>query len=1057
MDPLEAFFEQYERDVGAGAPQSLEDYQALWPEQAEVIAEVFGDLRNLPSRDSGLRELLDRVVGGGGEGDTVEERPGSHAGGLAGEWIGPYRILSLLGAGGMGEVYLAEQDRPRRVVALKVLRRELMQDGTLRRFDQEAELLGRLRHPGIAQVYEAGRAAMPWGSFPYIAMQYVEGEPLAARIDRLSKSSRDTQPRTRRDVMNVVVLVAQVARALDAAHEAGVIHRDVKPGNIMVTPAGDPVILDFGIARDMAGDLPTLTREGAAPGTPYYMSPEQFRGEPVDHRTDVWSLGVTLHECVTGRRPFPAATYDDLREAVLRQDPPRASRRSRSLPWDLEVVIHTALEKDRDRRYQSARALAEDLEAVVNGHPIVARSVSLAGRVLRWARREPAKATLLIVLLIAIPTVASLTTAFLSTRGDVREAQNRRERERVERALEQAWFHLGEFDHAEAVERFEAVLWDHPEIVEARAGLAFAWLARDDVGRALEAVRRHPTSELPLRRIEVEALRRQGNVAASGALAQDLDDPKTPVDLFVAGWLAFASAREDPSPEHPGYREAVRWLSLAVMSTPSARSLYHFDLAYAVGRTRDRALAEKVAQALITLWPDSGYAHFRAGYALARAEADPDLAVRSFREACRRLPELPSAHANLANCLQRAGDPVGAAAAAREALRLRPEFWPAWNELGIAEWRLGRLDEAADACRRAVDGSGGNAEFRNNYGLVLLDQGRLDEAREIFEAIIRAHPEIAHAHANLGLTLMRKVDMDGAIEHLRSALNLYPDFPEGWSNLGLCLQHKGAHAEAVGAFRKALEAAPWMQGPRSNLGNLLRDLGKVDEAVEVLTEEVRRFPDHAQALCNLGHALVRQGRPREALVHFEKGHEIGRRQPGWRYPSDRWLTSCRARVATEDELDAIIEGADLGSDGTRAVSLARAAQARRSYPLALRLWRHAFALDQDLAGDLRGNHRYNAACAAARVAEAGGSDDERLDLRTLALGWLEADLAAWTDRFDRGRVRTEALERTLLHWLADEDLRSLREEDVLASLSDAEAGRCRVLWSAVQDVLRRLD
>ncbi|MFP8877606.1 MAG: serine/threonine-protein kinase, partial [Myxococcota bacterium] len=265
-----------------------------------------------------------------------------------------------------------------------------------------------------------------------IAMRYIEGETLAKRIAStragtvvdtpltivdLDEIGLDDDPDTlvlrgmassgsqnRSDVMRMVYLIEKIARALHAVHEAGVIHRDVKPGNVMITPEGDAVVMDFGLARDEESDLQTLTRSGDLFGTPAYMSPEQLTSQGIrpDRRTDVWSLGVMLYECVTLKRPFEAPSREGLYRQILATEPEDPRRLNPSIPRDLATIIATALEKERDRRYQTALDLAEDLRRVRSYEPTVASPVGPVTRLVRWSQRNPAVAAALVVVLLSL-------------------------------------------------------------------------------------------------------------------------------------------------------------------------------------------------------------------------------------------------------------------------------------------------------------------------------------------------------------------------------------------------------------------------------------------------------------------------------------------------------------------------------------------------------------------------------------------------------------------------------------------------------------------------------
>ena len=300
------------------------------------------------------------------------------------ERIGEYAIRGVLGRGGMGVVYAAEQSNPHRVVALKMLRFVGASPARLRRFEREAEILGRLHHPGIAQVYAVGRADAGRGQEPFIAMELVEGSPLS---EHAAQRGLDVRAR--------VALLENVARAVEHAHAHGVVHRDLKPANILVTEEGTPKILDFGIARatelDEAGGS-LVTREGDVLGTLAYMSPEQLGGDPaaVDLRADVYALGVVGYELLAGRLPIPIEG-ESLPQAALRiaqEVPPPLGAVERVLRGDLATIFAKALEKDRTRRYATAGRLADDLARFLRHEPIEARDPSALYQLSRFARRN---------------------------------------------------------------------------------------------------------------------------------------------------------------------------------------------------------------------------------------------------------------------------------------------------------------------------------------------------------------------------------------------------------------------------------------------------------------------------------------------------------------------------------------------------------------------------------------------------------------------------------------------------------------------------------------------
>ncbi|MFQ5504683.1 MAG: SUMF1/EgtB/PvdO family nonheme iron enzyme [Planctomycetota bacterium] len=433
------FAELFLADLTNDTPRSLREYQALFPGHEEAIAGHYRRLR-IDGHDLHL---------GSGEAKRANAR-----------MIGRYRILEELGRGGQGEVYLAEDTHLTRRVAVKVLSAK----GTFarearRRFRREAEVASRLHHPAICGVYEVGED----DGTHFIAMHYVEGRSLAKALDRVKRDPRarlladaSAPPgpngntgasRNRADMMRVLRFIEQCACALHSAHEARLVHRDIKPSNIMVTAGGEPVLLDFGLARDVASESLTLT--GDVMGTPAYMSPEQLRGDQaVDRRTDVYSLGATLFECLTLRRPYEYATYAGLLHAILAERTPDPRRWNPAIPRNLKVVLEKAIAKNPGHRYQTALELAEELRRVREHEPIRARPVGPLQRLGLWARRNPAVAGLAAgaFLLLALGLAITLRT-------------NRK----LDTALGEVE-RLSDAKHLESFESQAAELWPaHPE------------------------------------------------------------------------------------------------------------------------------------------------------------------------------------------------------------------------------------------------------------------------------------------------------------------------------------------------------------------------------------------------------------------------------------------------------------------------------------------------------------------------------------------------------------------------------------------------------------------
>jgi two-component system, LytTR family, response regulator len=265
--------------------------------------------------------------------------------------VAHYRVVSRLGEGGMGAVYLADDTRLGRRVALKVLPANVAEDTSrMHRFVQEAKLASALTHPNVAYIYEIGEDR----GLRFLAMEYVPGEPLSVRLSHGPLAFSE-----------LLSIGTQVADALDDAHSKGIVHRDIKPSNLMLTPRGHVKVLDFGLAKletPNRDETQVMTGDGVVMGTVAYMSPEQALGRDVDHRTDLFSLGVVLYEMATARLPFAGSTPSETMARILGSQPDAMARFNYDIPEGLDRVVRKCLEKDRDRRYQSARELLVDLK-----------------------------------------------------------------------------------------------------------------------------------------------------------------------------------------------------------------------------------------------------------------------------------------------------------------------------------------------------------------------------------------------------------------------------------------------------------------------------------------------------------------------------------------------------------------------------------------------------------------------------------------------------------------------------------------------------------------------
>ncbi len=742
---------------------------------------------------------------------------------VIGRQVGRYEILRVIGTGGMGTVYEARQDRPHRLVALKVLRRGAASPVAMKRFQHEVEILGRLHHPNIAQIYDAGTFDAGEGAQPYFAMELVQGRPLVRYAEAAGLRTRQR-----------LALFAGICDAVQYAHHKGVIHRDLKPDNILVDEHGAPKILDFGIARATDSDIQATTVHtdiGQLIGTVPYMSPEQVTGDPadVDPRSDVYSLGVVLYELLCGQLPHDLGkrSVPEAVRIIREEDPTPLSSVNRVFRGDVDTIVVKALEKEKSRRYQSPGALAADVRRYLKNEPILARPASTFYQLRKFARRNRTLVggvTASFVFLVA----GMLATTWQSVQARREAARSTAIAEILASALTAAdWAVANRKRSAEAVldaavEAVDDQLSDEPAIeaeIKHIIGLAYASMTAMD--KAIAQLRR-------ARQLRIETLGpdHEDTLATAQSLAETMHEQ----GLWLEGAQILRDVvdarRRTLGDDHPDTLWAMTWL---------ARSLNVQDEAHVAEPMARRALeglerqlGPGDARTIRARYVYAGCLHRTGKFDEFEVEARRRLAdARKYLGPDHKMT-LEMTHELGASLWVLRGDREEAEPLIRgaiEANRLRfgdddlhTNFWTLIYGALLAE--AGEVEAAERHLRDGLAGLErvlGEQNVRTAYAMASLaefldPQGRLEEAEPLLRRTVQVRRD---------LLTVRHRDTSAAISYL------------GW------LQYRlGKYGAAQANLQEALDLQEHLHGSghantlgtRLHLGQCLRDSGQLPEA-----------------------------------------------------------------------------------------------------------------------------------------------------------------------------------------------------------------------------------
>jgi serine/threonine protein kinase/tetratricopeptide (TPR) repeat protein len=1117
-DSTAGALEEYLAAAEAGRAPPREEFLARHPELAEDLDACLAAL-NLIGRAA--RGALSSPAGG----DVLPlAKP---EGGPVPGVLGDYRIVREVGRGGMGVVYEAEQVSLGRRVALKVLPfAATMDPRQLQRFHNEARAAASLDHPHIVHVHAVGCER----AVHFYAMQFIEGQTLAALIAELRRSggkpvapeaqattphvpgqaapAADTAPRAaasterarldRSHFRRAAEWGIQAAEALDHAHQLGIVHRDVKPANLLVDGRGGLWVTDFGLAHIQSDSRLTMT--GDLVGTLRYMSPEQALAKRVvvDHRTDVYSLGATLYELLTLEPAFGGNDRQELLRQIAFEEPKPPRRVNRAIPAELETVVLKAMEKNPAERYTTAKEFADDLRRFLADEPIRAKRPGLVARGRKWARRH--QAVVWSTALVALILTASVGWVL----GD-RSARQREAEGKVVQALDEAGLRLPQgnpWDPAltSAAQRAEMQLDSGLLGPDSRRRVEqlqkdMRMLAELERVRLLPSTVRYPHLDYAgwatqfgdaFRDygIDAKALGPEGVAARVQAsairepLVAGLDDWAYTL-LAVRDEGARQAAREllaaarlaDPDPwrnrlrELPDARdtnalsELIRTAPVDELPAATLNLLGQLVLKVPQGGGRVSGPMLEVLRRAQRRFPADFWINHGLASALEHAEpAQLEEAIGFYRAAVALHPKGSGLHFNLGNALRENGRLDEAIAEYGEAVQLRPDYADAHMHVGNVLREQGKLVEAEAAHRKAIQLQSGSAEAHQNLAIALWDQGRLDEAAAECREAMRIRPNSGGGHYVLGLVLAARGRQDEAIAEYRQAMRLTPDDYRPHLSLGNALNEKGRPDEAIAEYGEAIRLNKNYAEAHNNLGSVLRQKGQLDEALAECRAALALKPDYALAHCGLGLVLELQGRFSEALTSLRRGHELGSRHPRWRFSSAEWVKQCEHEVELDGKLPAVLSGKEQPASAAERAEYALVCQMKRRHAAAARLYREAITAQPDLVASLANGVRYNAACAAARAGCGAGedaaslTDAARATLRKEALEWLRADLDLRRAQLDKEPA--EVAEK-LQTWQRDTDFSGVRGPDSLAKLPEAEREGWQKLWADVASTLAK--
>ncbi len=753
-----------------------------------------------------------------------------------------YEILRVLGEGGMGAVYQARDKELDRLIALKVIRPELAGNpAILQRFKQELILARHITHKNVVRIYDLGEA----DGIKFITMEYVDGEDLRSLLKHHGKFAPQ----------QAVQVVEQVCRALDAAHAEGVIHRDLKPQNIMRDPQGRIVVMDFGLARSL--EEPGMTQTGALVGTLEYMSPEQALGATLDQRSDLFAVGLIFFELLTGKVPYKADTAIASLMKRTHERAVSASDIDNSVPESLSSIVARCLERDPAVRYQSAQEIVNQLQTWESNPNISPGALS---RMLPASRSAQHSSTSILRRIWVWTAIAFLAITFLLA---IPAARNRLFRARLgTETLNPGIPELGKGKYV-AVLPFR-IVGDERSLRYVADGLGEALSAKlfqlQEVHVASSsAVEKIAGQDVPLGRV-AHAL--GVNLILQGTVQGSADRLRVTLDLEDLSsrrrvWTQeFSGVSQDLlTIEDRVYGELVGALALKPTTEEMARTGSH--------------PTENVTAYDLYLQGRNAMHNSRNVQALQAA-------TRFYGDALNNDPNFALAYTGLADAnlamYKETKDTLWAQkalAAAQHAEHLNSNLGEVHLALGSVYSATGRSAEAVEQLKRALAVAPNSDEAYRRLGDAYLAAGQKQEALHAYQSAVNANPYYWYNHNTLGGAYFRSGDTPKALQEYQTVMQLAPENATGYLNTGAVYFRQGKWADAIPAFQKALQLQPDAD-TYSNLGTAYYFLKRYDDAIKMFEKAVEMSPKSEQLMGNLADAYRSSGQTQQASAAYDK-------------------------------------------------------------------------------------------------------------------------------------------------------------------------------------------